>query len=71
METTTKNTAELLVKYGYATNMKPITYGLTKLKTYEIFVEGEGWQTVDPYGNQPYSKAQCHALQDIRAMLKD
>jgi len=57
-----KTLAEQLVANGYGTDIKPILYGLTKQTTYEIFVEGEGWQHVDPFGHEPYSNAQAYAL---------
>ena len=60
--------ATRLVECGYATTMKEKPYGLTKLKTYEVFVEGEGWQDVNPFGTKPYSKPQFHALNDFKAM---
>ena len=66
---TYKISAERLVASKYASDMKPVPYGLTKQTTYEVFVEGEGWQYVDPYGNSPHSKAQYYALQDYAAML--
>lgn len=61
--------ADRLVAAGYASFLKPISYGLTKQTIYEVFVEDEGWQTVDPFGNESYSKAQFHALQDYKAMM--
>lgn len=66
---TYKMIAERLVASKYASDMKPVPYGLTKQTTYEVFVEHDGWQIVDPYGNLPHSKAQYWALQDYAAML--
>jgi len=57
-----KTLAEQLISNGYATDMKPILYGLTKQTTYEVFVEGEGWQNVNPFGHELYSHAQEYAL---------
>ena len=57
-----KTLAERLVLNGYATDMKPIPYGLTKQTAYEVFVEGEGWQTVNPFGYDTYCAAQHRAV---------
>lgn len=69
MSSPLRTLADRLVASGYASFLKPISYGLTKQTTYEVFVEDEGWQTVDPFGNESYSKAQYYALQDYKAML--
>lgn len=60
--------AERLVASGYAEEMKSIPYGLTRQNTYEIFVEGDGWQNVNPFGTETYSQAQSWALEDYKAM---
>jgi len=57
-----KTFADILVANGYATDTKPIVYGLTKQTAYEVFVEGDGWQTVNPYGNEVYCAPQARAL---------
>lgn len=64
-----KTLAERLVASGYAEDMKEILYGLTKQTTYEVFVEHDGWQNVNPFGNESYSQAQCWALEDYKAMI--
>lgn len=68
MSNPVRTLAERLVVSGYASDIKPIRYGLTSQYTYEIFVENYGWQNVDPFGNESYSQAQSWALQDYAAM---
>ena len=57
-----KTFADRLILNGYATDLKPIVYGLTNQTAYEVFVEGDGWQTVNPFGNESYGDAQVYAL---------
>jgi len=54
--------AERLVTLGYATHFKPIPYGLTKSTTYEVYVNGRGWELVNPFGFGKYSNEQQYAL---------
>jgi hypothetical protein len=56
-----KKMAEDLVARGYATELKEVPYGLTKLTTYVVYVDGIA-QSVDPYGFQPHSIPQKQAL---------
>jgi len=65
---TYRDLAEKLVSSGYAGDMKSVPYGLTKSNTYEVFRDGAGWQSVDPFGNAPHSKSQHQALK-LRGIL--
>jgi hypothetical protein len=64
-----KNMADMLIACGYATEAKEVPYGLTKLKTYDVYVDSIA-QSVDPYGFQPHSLPQKQALTDYTTLNK-
>jgi hypothetical protein len=56
-----KEMAEKLVAVGYATDVVEVRYGLTKITTFAVIVDGKE-QSVNPYGHEKHSKAQYNAL---------
>ena len=56
-----KEMADKLVAVGYATDIIEVKYGLTKITTYAVIVDGKE-QSVNPYGHEPHSRAQYEAL---------
>ena len=56
-----KEIADKLVAVGYATEVIEVKYGLTKLTTFSVIVDGKP-QSVNPYGHEDHSRAQYEAL---------
>ena len=60
--------ADKLVAAGYATDVVEVKYGLTKLTTFAVIVDGKE-QSVNPFGHESHSRAQYDVLKETGYLL--
>ena len=63
-----KEMADKLVAAGYATDVVEVKYGLTKLTTFAVIVDGKE-QSVNPFGYESHSRAQYDVLKETGYLL--